>query len=285
MQIELLGYDDKKISPLYKARKRAPVDVWNHREYSSWRADIWQLIDDFADTKIRSAFLVSPPEYVVGDDLSWLDDLIYAEKRIMIDSKAELAERLRVRYRALRAVHGTRTSELRTFYEGGLKRLQPESFHNQAREIFLNGDYPELSEKHLQNAIAAVKSDLRSGRVYFEANETMLIDLCGHYMLYGSEYLICIAAHLGDLRDYRQVLKTSGVPTLFICDVPLDFISGHTLQEFAGEALASVFQELLYGPQFCRDKYCGAGFCIYEDLPANCVIGHYHPTIRHDPFR
>jgi hypothetical protein len=284
MLVELLGYEDKKITPLYKERKPAPADVWNLRDYSTWRDDIWRLIDDFADTKVRSAFLASPPEYVVGDDLRWLDDLVYAEKRIMIDSKAELTERLRGHYRALRAVHGTRTSDLSTFYESGLKRLHPESFHDQAREVFLNGDYPELSEERLQDAITAVGSDLRSGRVYFEANETMLIDLCGHYMLYGSEYLICIAAHLGGSRDYRQILKARGVPTLFICDVPLDFIGEQTLQEFAGEALELVFQELLDGPQFRRDKYRGAGFCIYEDLPADCVVGHYHPTIRRDPF-
>jgi len=147
---------------------------------------------------------------------------------------------LQERYRALRAVHGTRTSDLGTFYKGGLKRLQPEFFHDQAREIFLNGDYPELSEEKLQDAITAVGSELRSGRVYFEANENMLIDLCGHYMLYGSEYLICIAANLDGPRDYRQVLKTRGVPTLFICDVPLELLSERTLQEFAGDALESI---------------------------------------------
>ncbi|MDO8774856.1 MAG: hypothetical protein Q7K57_40350 [Burkholderiaceae bacterium] len=137
----------------------------------------------------------------------------------------------------------------------------------------------------LQKAIDIVGSDLREGRVCFEANEEMQIAQAGHYMLYGSEYLTAIAAHLGGGRDYRQVLKKDGQPTLFVCDVPLDLIGEGTLLEFAGEALESLFKELLDGSEFVRDRWRGAGFCIRRPLPAEHVIGHYHPTVRHDPLR
>lgn len=272
------------IEPIHAARNPAPQDVWDHRAYSTWRADIWALIDDFADLSVRTAFRHSPPEYVVGDDLSWLDNIIYTVHRKDVDSKSLLAQKLRTRYRALRAVHGTRTENVASFYRDGLIPLVPEQIHAQAREIFLGGQYPELSENALQAAIATVGADRRERRVFFEANEEMLIEQAGHYMLYGSEYLTAIAAHLGGSQDYRQVLKKRGQPTLFVCDVPLGLIGEGTLQEFAGEALEMVFQELLDGSDFARDRWRGAGFCIHEPLSANNLVGHYHPSIPRDPL-
>lgn len=260
-----------------------PSDVWDYRAYSTWRDEIWKLISDFADAEVQSEFKAAPPEYVVSDDLSWLDDIVYDVHGTEIDSKRCLAQRLRERYRAMRAVHGTRTAEHDRFYSEGLQPLVPDRFHADAREVFLSGDFPELSESDLQSAIAKVGADLREGRVFFEANEEMLIEHAGHYMLYGSEYLLAIAANIGNRRDYRQVLKNRGIPTLFVCDVPLDFISADTLLEFSGDALAKVFQELLDGDDFEPDRWLGAGFCINVPLAPEHLVGHYHPVVRRDP--
>lgn len=284
MQEVSQAHTPRLIEPVHAARLPAPLDVWDHRAYSTWRAEIWTLIEDFAGADVQAAFLDHPPDYVVGDDLNWLDDIVYSVQNTEVNSKVLLAERLRRRYRALRAVHGTRTANVTAFYKDGLIPMVPEQFHAQARTIFLSGEYPELSESMLQKAIDAVGSDLREGRVYFEANEEMLIAQAGHYMLYGSEYLTAIAAHLGGMRDYRQVLKNGGQPTLFVCDVPLDLIGEGTLREFAGDALESVFQELLDGPEFVRDRWRGAGFCIRKPLLVKHVIGHYNPTVRRDPL-
>ncbi len=273
------------VDPVHAERSPTPKDVWDHRAYSTWRAEIWRLIEDFADADVKKAFLASPPKYVVCDDLSWLDDIVYAVRNEEIDSKVLLSQRLRSRYRALRAVHGTRTANVPKLYHEGLLPMVPELMHAQAREIFLGGKFPELTESLLQQAIEAVGSDLREGRVWFEANEEMLIAQAGHYMLYGSEYVTAIAAHLLGNRDYRQVLKNYGKPTLFVCDVPLELISEGILREFAGGALESVFQELLDGPEFVADRWRGAGFYIREPLLAEHLVGHYHPNVRRDPLR
>ncbi|BDT74175.1 hypothetical protein os4_37280 (plasmid) [Comamonadaceae bacterium OS-4] len=273
------------VAPIHSERSPAPEDVWDHRAYSTWRNEIWKLIEDFVDADVKKAFLECPPKYVVGDDLSWLDDIVYAVRNDEIDSKALLAERLRSSYRALRAVHGTRTDNIPKFYHDGLLPMVPELLHAQAREIFLGGEFPELTESMLLNAIEAVGSELREGRVWFEANEEMLIAQAGHYMLYGSEYVTAIAAHLQGYRDYRQVLKNSGQPTMFVCDVPLELINEGILKEFAGGALESVFQELLDGPEFVPDRWRGAGFYIRKPLSAEHLVGHYHPNVRRDPLR
>ncbi|HZV66609.1 MAG TPA: hypothetical protein VFG03_17040 [Telluria sp.] len=281
------GIDDyqcRLIEKEHTARPPAPWDVWDLRAYSTWRDEIWALIADFADASVRTEFLASPPGYVVCDDLSWLDNVVYAVHGNEVDSKTILSDRLRERYRALRAVHGTRTTSLCSFYQEGLNPLVPALVHDQAREIFLRGEFSELTEASLQAAIAAVGSSTRAGLVYFECNEDMLIGLAGHYMLYGGEYLTSIAANLGERQRYLRVLKASGRPVLFVCDVPLDFIDGRTLQEFAGYALECIFQELLDGPDYLPDRWRGAGFSIRETLAGSHLIGHYHPVVRRDPL-
>jgi len=268
----------------HRQRDPAPSNTWDYQAYGTWRDEIWNLLRPIVDNRVKDAFLAKAPEYVVSDDLSWLDRIVRSVRRHDVDSKGFLCEQLYERYDTLRALHGTRTADVASFYREGLRPLDALAAHQQAEKIFLGGDYPELSKAVLDQAIKSVRSPLREGRVFFEANERMLIEHCGHYMLYGSEYLTAIAAHLGGPRNYRQILKTRGSPTLFVCDVPLPLIPGHTLQEFAGIALATVFQELLDGPEFEPHPWHGAGFYIQKPLPPSSIIGHYHPVVRRDPF-
>jgi hypothetical protein len=165
--------------------------------------------------------------------------------------------------------------------------LKPDEFHQQARSLFLGGSFPELSEGDLEAAIATVGTDDRTGRVWFDGNEQMLVEECGHYMLYGSEYLIAIAANLRGHRNYRQVLKTLGTPTVFVCDVPLELAGDPLVQELAGTVIEMIFQELLGGKRFSLDEYRhrGMGFSIRKQLPPECLIGHYHPVIKYDPLQ
>lgn len=276
--------EGKELPAKYEFRPPAPEDVWNYRDYSSWRGIIWSLIEDFATPEVRRYFLVHPPEYVVGDDLGWLDEIVDIVRNESIDSKSLLSCRLRKHFRAIRAVHGTKTSDVTRFYREGLRPLNPEEFHVRARELFLGGRFPELDESCLQQAIRKVGSALREGRVYFEANEEMLVGDCGHYLVYGSEYLTALAAQIGVDRDYRQALTSDGRPVVLICDVPLDLVSEATLSEFAGESLERVFQELLDGKKPEHSFLRGAGFCIRATLHPSCIAGHYHPAHVHDPL-
>ena len=103
-------------------------------------------------------------------------------------------------------------------------------------------------------------------------------------MIYGSEYLLAIAAHLKGRRDYRKILKSSGMPTIFVCDIPLELLSDYTILEFAGNALAKVFQELLGGEGFEPEGGLGSALSIRTYLPSKCIVGHYHPVVHRDPL-
>ena len=220
----------------------------------------------------------------MGDDLRWLDCIVERVTDIEIDTRNLMADRLAGHFTAMRACHATRTADVSSYYREGLRPLDPLVVHERARAIFLSGSFPELSAADLDRAIDAVGSDLRESRVFFEANERLLVDLGGHYLLYGGEYLVAIAANLSRLRDYRQALKRLGEPTMFICDVPLIDIGRGILLEFAGMALEIMFEEILERDSFKPDWRRGAGFPIHRTLAPNHIVGHYHPTHIRDPL-
>lgn len=263
----------------------APTTVLDWGAYENWRETVWSLVDDVLDARVVAEFRRRPPEYVVGDDLSWLDTIVRRATGRELDTKALMADRLMGHYSAMRACHATRTADIASYYAHGLRPLTPAHVHARAKEIFLSGEFPELSDADLETAFVEVGCDLREGRVFFEANERLLLNLAGHYLHYGGEYLIAIAAHLPGHRDYRQVLKQFGKPTMFICDVPLEDIGGRIVLEFAGTALESLFEEILQGDEFEPDRHRGAGFPIYKALPPEQIVGHYHPSEMRDPFR
>lgn len=276
--------EPKLLEAHYSRRQAAPMDVWHWQDYMSWKDIIWSLLDDVIDDNVRQAFLEFPPEYVVSDDLGWLDKIVLQVKGEEWDTKELLAGRIWGYFRAFRAAHGTRLNTTDSIYTDGLKPLESEDFHTKARKIFLKGAFPELEEAHLQTAIVDVGTETREGHVYFEASEQFLINYCGHYMIYGSEYLAAIAAHLKGHQDYRKILKSIGKPTIFVCDIPLEILSDYTILEFAGCALAKIFQELLDGEEFEPEDDFGSSLSIRTCLLPEYIAGHYHPVIHRDPL-
>ena len=277
-----------RLLPPLQRRAWRPVPgprVLDLHDYRSWRDTAWEISADFLDERVRRAFLREPPEYVVGDDLSWLDTIVRRVTRREVDSKRLMAERLLGRYDDLRCCHATNTGDVGTYYEKGLLPLDPEQAHKAARDIFLGSRFPELTHGEVDAAIARTRHGMRAGRVFFEVNESSLIEECGHYLLYGGEYLTAIAANLGGpgRPDYRQALKGRGRPTVFICDVPLAVL-GMTVLEAAGVMLALIFEDLLEGDGYVPGSHRGFGFSISRHLPPEWIVGHHHPDRVRDPL-
>lgn len=258
--------------------------VWNWQNLPSWRDEVWRMLSDVVDEHVIAEFRRSPPEFIVSDDLSWLDDIVRKVTAREVDTKDLLANCLLEHYDAIRAFHGARPGDVETYYENGLLLLDAERFEASVRSVFLSGGFPELTPAHIENAIQAVGRDLREGRLYFEANERMLIDFCAHYMLYGSEYMVAIAAHIKGHRDYRQLLKHRGTPTVFVCDVPLEYMHPKAVADFAGLAIEVLFESLLDADYNHPSVGRGGGICLRRPLSPDCIVSHYHPDGLRDPL-
>lgn len=273
----LIGQDRKDRSP-------APMSVWDWQNYPRWRDELWPLLEDIVPNAVRDRLISDPPRHIVSDNLQWLESELFVATGEFVDVRTLLTDRISERYGFLRAVHGTRLENLSTVYSAGLLPLDPRTIQHRAREIFLTGEIAEISEARFQEAIAAIETETREGRVFFEANERMFLEDCGHYLHYGSEYLLGIADGLGAHRDYRQILKSYGEPTVFVCDVPLELIPEAIKREFTGMALEAIFSQLVFGDYPEIADTGGAGFCIHSVLPPANIVGHYHPLNIRDPL-
>jgi len=224
----LPGYEDREIEAALTDRAAPPDDVFCYPLVDTWRDRIWRMLGDVITDDVRATFVRRPPEYIVSDNLGWLDDLIFQATGRSVDMRELVADRLSREFRAFRAGHGTRTNDLGRFYRSGLRRLEPEDIEDRARELFLNGQFQYATEARLQAAIeelgARDHKGGRGGKLYFCADEASLVTRrggCGHYLVYGSEYLYCLGMRVVSTSDTKRTLKAIGRPTMFVCDIPM----------------------------------------------------------------
>ena len=207
---------------------------------------------------------------------------------LRISSEALLATRLRKTYRYFRAGHATRTDDLTPFYDSGLRVLRPKEIHDRVCQLFLNGRHRGVSESKLEAAIKEVGDEVREGRLYFAAQEDSLFSRrgsSGHYLIYGSEYLYCIAMRAADTVAAKKVLSAIGRPTIFVCDIPMSKIRDGTLEEFSGMMLEYLFASLI--DQIDTEvlsPWSGSALSIREDVTPESIVGHYHPERIFDPL-
>jgi hypothetical protein len=126
----------------------------------------------------------------------------------------------------------------------------------------------------------------REGVLYFCADERSLVTRiggCGHYLVYGSEYLFCLGIRVVDRREAKRLLKSIGRPTVLVCDIPMTLMRERTLREFGGMMVELAFCELLPDREsHSGSPWAGTALSIPVDLP--CIVGHYHPADVHDPL-
>jgi hypothetical protein len=233
------------------------------------------MLEDVVDHNVRGAFTAKRSN-PYPDKLDWLDRLIEEERGEVVDAMGHVAAGIRQRFSAFRAAHGTRASDLHTFYQGGLVPLGIDRTRRALVEAFVGRQFPHVTESRIDEALVAEDAATRVGKVFFEANEQTLLEYCSHYMLYGSEFAFVVALRLGlDRAQCRAALSARGEPTVLVCDVPMKLLDEHTLRGIAGEAIAAVFQELLDGDE---PSLGDCGICIDEPLHPEHIVGHYHPT-------
>lgn len=261
-----------------------PDDVFCFARPDVWKPALWNVLGGVLTQSVKDEFVRNPPKYVVSDDLGWLDDIILETNDSFVSIKELTANKIASHYRAFRVAHGTRTDNLTSFYSHGLRRLRSGEMDDIARKLLISDAFPYATEKSLMAAIKELDAKgpgCRDGYLYFCADERELIEHAGHYLIYGSEYLFCLAMRVIGKSNTQKLLKSTGKPTMIVCDLPFEFISQSQQENFAGMCLEMMFSELLGE----TDEYGhGSAVMLNRDVPSNCVVGHYHPTKIRDPY-
>jgi hypothetical protein len=266
--------------------KRHRVLEW--RTFNLWSKQFLEITKDLLNEKVLDKFRAEHAfDGIYSDNIRWLEEIVKSVVPEVADGnlEGELTRRLMKYYSAVRAFHAGCAQDVSSYYEKGLIPLDTEAAAAAVKSHFLGGDFPELSESDLDAVIRDTSLETIEGRVYFNLDERFLIEHCGHYLLYGSEYVVGLATSLCKDRagDYRKSLKNVGRPTMFICDIPWSLISDGTKSALTQTFVAELFRHLKF-PSY-RPSTIDFGFSIQHRLPPSQIAGHYYPEGVRDPIK
>ena len=199
-------------------KKRSGVFKWS--EMQVWELEVRAFMADVLDDAVFAEFHDDPPEFVVGDDISWLERIIKKAGRARPQNlHSLLTRRLAENYDAVIGFHGCRPVTLDGYKRDGLRVCDPEELNAVARDIF--GDTTEVSaaidDLASNDGSSYSYKQHNAGSIYFALSLEHLVDSCGQYLLYGSEYVLCIGAFLRREEELRQ----RGRATIIECSLPI----------------------------------------------------------------
>jgi len=179
--------------------------------------------------------------------------------------------RLRSEYCSIRAYHGARPLNVEAYYNSGILISDCDNLVCQARAVFASSAFPAFSPSEIDQAVNSLPRYV-DGSVCVALDDRQLVEWAGHYMIYGSEYIMAIAGCLPPIQgmNCQQYLKGIGAPTVFELEVPVSAVSDYELNALA----LSIGEEESVGEVPCNIDFT---FELHESLAPECIIGHYHP--------
>ena len=163
------------------------------------------------------------------------------------------------KYTHIRGYHGCRPIDIDSYYHNGIIPINKE---DALCDIItrLKSDY--ITVEKIEMLFNKAWDDLRKYDkvVWFTISEEELIDYCGHYLIYGSEFIMDIAV---DLRSH-YLLKLHGIPTVFCCDIPITNFDEKTLKDIERNFI---------------EKDFSGGFRVLGNIAPNEIIKHFHPEV------
>lgn len=125
---------------------------------------------------------------------------------------------LKKEYSHIRGYHGCRPLCLDTYFENGIVPINKNETLKNALNLLQND---RISQDKIVKVFNSHWLKLMESQkfVWLTLTKDELIDSCGHYLIYGSEFICGMAAEL-----FCQERLKKGIPTIFHCDVPLEKI-------------------------------------------------------------
>lgn len=191
--------------------------------------------------------------------------------------QGQLSSRFRGTYAKIRLFHACRPADVGNYITNGFLPLSIAKAEEEGKAIFLERDPGNKSAEAFSKAVAEMNKHGRDGRLCLVLDDIFLQSEAGHYLIYGSEYLSGIASYLSHETgtDYRKLLLEIGIPTMFVCDVPLCHFSEADIQALLSEIISYVSRSPeATDPAERRIDYT---FTFFYPLPPAIIVSHYHP--------
>lgn len=210
------------------------------------------------------------------DDSAWVDRVC----SVVGEDAEQLAENLAAAIEEARIVayHGCRPVDAGVFHAEGIKCNDPVVLAEHARGLV--ADLPGLAmlRPQIEARLAAFDDrDRDAGQVYLIADDRLLPNGCGHYLLYGSEWLQVLLGW-----EAHAALRMHGAPTIFEVHLPLSAIAPETRKELSWCLLREWSRQMATRDDLVPEL--DFSFVLRRDIPPEWIAGHTHPSAIADPF-
>lgn len=241
---------------------------WIDRE--AWLAEVPKYASAILTRQVQAKIAKARPK-CWSDDFTWLPAENGEER--FLNAFADY-------YENIRAFHGCRPVDLKSYFDHGLQGQTAEVLEMQFLSIFR--DLPEQKLRQALEEFSARKESER-GRFWVVLDEGELIERCGHYLIQGSEYLMALAATLCRLapgEDYRMRLRNHGIPTILELHIPIRHLLKPQVNVLARLVLAA------WGEVVAK-RQLGMGYSpcltVRRTVEPQYIVGHTHPARIRDP--
>lgn len=172
--------------------------------------------------------------------------------------------------------HGCLTADAGTYLRLGLPRNDPDRLEEEVRRMVREEDAfarfrPEIEQRIARNPYR--NGD--AGRLYAALDDRALVEKAGHYLIYGSEWVVGVLGACEELRG-------RGTPTLVKVRLPLSAASEYDRRELA-EALLQEWTRIKVNRPVDVPVTVFT-FMLRADVPPAWVTGHRHPELVRDPL-
>jgi len=182
-------------------------------------------------------------------------------------------------FERLRCFHLCRTDDVASYYNQGVRLVSRDTLRQQFRDMF-----SDLPNEVIKSAIGEFGDYSTPQQVYVGVDCRFLLQHCGHYCIYGSEYLTALAVKIktGDGQDHRQRLKTFGRPTVIVLEIPFEHLPPSDANGVIDELkrVASGDLDNVVMPNMLLDY----GISFNGPLSCEWVVDHSHPESIWDPL-
>lgn len=259
--------------PLIVAKgSRVLVIDWKDR--ATWHSAVGAWLDAEAEKPVAAGLTVLGDQDLNWDDPAWLELLdgpLDYDHRGLIGPMAEwLSDH------TLRVYHGGRVEDASCYQRNGLLRSSPEILDERVRQIVREEEGLAWMRPDLDRKLAEwPKRDRDNGWLHVCIDDRIQYDDCGHYLLYGSEWIM---AFLGP--SAWPALRRRGVATMVVFNLALDQVSASC----RGELAEALLQEWVHATVKRRDwtPERDFTFSLQFDLPPQTYVGHSHPAVLTD---
>lgn len=190
--------------------------ILNLKDETSWEPLVRKTLNEILGPSYASIVIGNPDKIKYRDSEEEACNLFSHE--ISRDDLVEaVMQKVSKNFTEVIAYHGCRPEAVCNYYENGIMPLSPLEAQSKFRNLF--SDYASLDE--INKAIDFVSINTREGMVYTVLDDRVFYESSGHYLIYGGEYMYCLAVHLPGNREINgDILKKQGKATVFACKLP-----------------------------------------------------------------